>query len=144
MLPGAMRSWLWIYRPGSNALQLRDGHAYFFGSLFEILMFPESYDVPSCFSESFIGVPVASLILVDLCSPVGSVLLWPGPVGRATMPEAAVDENCHAFPRENNIDLSVNTGENASLYTVPEPPSMQRRSETHFRLRFTLPSSSHS
>ena len=144
MPPCGMRSWLWICRHGTWPPALRDGYSYLFSSLFKILMLPEAHDVPSCLSESFIGVPVASLVSVDLCSPVGAVLLWPGPMDRATMPEAAVDEDRYAFPRENDVDLSANTGENASLHAVPEPPSVQRRSKMHFRLCSLLPSSTHS
>ena len=143
MASGAMSSWLGICRHATCTPQLRDGRVYLFGSLFKVLVLPEACDVPSRLLESFIGVPVASLVSLDLCSPVGGVLLWPGPMDRATMPEAAVDEDRHTFPGENDIDLSANTGENASLHAVPESASMQRRSEMHLRLRSSLPSGAH-
>ena len=89
MASGAMRSWLGICRHATCTPQLRDGRVYLFGSLFKVLVLPEACDVPSRLLESFIGVPVASLVSLDLCSPVGGVLLWPGPMDRATIVAAA-------------------------------------------------------
>ena len=70
-------------------------------------MVPEAQDGPASAAEEPIGIPISPHIAFDFCSPPCSVSLWPSSVGRASMPEAAVDKDCHFLSEEGHVRAAV-------------------------------------
>ena len=74
-------------------------------------MLPDSYDGPVGCSQMVVGVTVAALVRLDLLPPPDGVLLGPGAVLGAPMPEASVHENSDARTREGDVGLPAKPGE---------------------------------
>jgi hypothetical protein len=73
------------------------------GRIDGILVFPYTDDSPPCVPQSLIGVGVAGNIAIDFGSPKFGVLLgWPV-VLRASVPEAAVEENRNPGAGEDDV-----------------------------------------
>jgi hypothetical protein len=66
-------------------------------------MLPEPEDDPSGVAESFCGFGVARNVFRELLGPVGRVRLGAGPMLRARMPVAAVDEDRDPPLREYDV-----------------------------------------
>jgi hypothetical protein len=69
-----------------------------------LLVLPEAKHSPPFIGQSHIDGVIARDVAGELGSPVGSVASGLCPVDRASMPEAAVDEDREAPPRERNVD----------------------------------------
>ena len=68
-----------------------------------VLMLPETDDLPSGLPQPRVGVGVAGAVRLELAAPPLGVRLGPGTVLGAGVPEAAVREDGHPSPREENV-----------------------------------------
>lgn len=69
-------------------------------SLGNRLVFPHADDDPPGVTEAAVGISVAGSVSSDLGSPECGVCLGRSAVPRASMPVAAIDEDCDAGPGE--------------------------------------------
>lgn len=66
-------------------------------------MLPDPKDEPAQLGQGARMAIVPGAILFDLVRPPGAIPLWDSKVDRATMPEAAVDENADSCANEDEI-----------------------------------------
>jgi hypothetical protein len=66
-------------------------------------MLPDADDLPSCLGKGIIVVAVASDVAIELLGPVIGVRARRGPVLRAPMPEAPVNEHRDPLPGEYDV-----------------------------------------
>jgi hypothetical protein len=67
------------------------------------LVFPDSYDIPPGFTQRIVGVSVSSDVASELFRPPLSIGGRHGPVSRALVPKATVDEDGDTRPSKNKV-----------------------------------------
>jgi hypothetical protein len=89
---------------------LNDSHDLLGGSV-GILMLPEAQYRPSCRSKSGVRIFVTRDVGCDLARPIVRVVLeHSSAVVGAAMPEAAIDEDGHSRPGEDDVGCPAQTG----------------------------------
>lgn len=110
------------------------------GDEFRILMLPCSNDGPSTVAQSCVIASIASYVAFDLFPPPLCVgFRWDGMFG-ASVPEAAVDEDCNACTRQHDIWGSRQI---TNIYPKPKPSVMQFSSESQLWFRSLCPEIRH-
>jgi hypothetical protein len=74
-----------------------------FGRFVGTLMRPDANDTPTRGTQASIGIRVSGAVGLDFVTPKLRVALWPGGVLRATVPEAAIDEDGDSGAGKNDI-----------------------------------------
>lgn len=76
---------------------------YAIGRLSGRLVLPDSHHRPARLGQATVSISIPSTIGLDLVPPEFGVVLGPGPVQRASMPETAVDEDGKALAGEDDV-----------------------------------------
>lgn len=93
----------------------------------KVYMLPDAHDPPSPQGERPIYPPVALHVACELRHPVLPVALGDALVLRTAMPEASVEEDCHAPLRENDVGAHTGAGyPQHEVLPIPVATSMQR------------------
>lgn len=90
-------------------------------------MLPSTYDHPVAFAEGSRIAPITIYVLLELLLPKARVPPGPVPMGRATVPKAAVDENSHPLAGKNDIGLATDLRARSNVFSEAQPHSMQQR-----------------
>lgn len=72
-------------------------------------MFPESERCPACFAQHQVRFSVALSVAVQLRHPVLRIPLRRRRMLRASVPEAAVNEDCNSLLREHDVSPASTT-----------------------------------
>ncbi len=87
---------------------------------------PDAHRRPSSPPELLVCVPVPLHVPLDLLRPVPGVgAVSTNAMLRTTVPEAAVDEHCHLYSREDDVRLPTEARQWAPVHEVAEPPSVE-------------------
>lgn len=101
---------------------------------FRVLMFPDSDDQPPGRREPGIGVSIPNAVPLKLLVPVPSVHLRSSPgVIRASVPKAAVNEDCHFGGSEHDIYSSASAGHHGLVESKAKTEPVQRPAHGDFR-----------
>jgi len=92
-------------------LSLRDGRRDPCRPRGDIVMFPEPDYTPARSLKAAPGVNIATMVSFDLLTPPVRILLGPGAVNRATMPEAPVHEDSDFRGFENDVGPPTQGGD---------------------------------
>jgi len=104
-------------------------------------MRPYSKDSPTEYSKNAAIEPVTCGVAGDFTFPIHVIILWHTAMPRATMPEAPINEDGHAFAAENEVGAAGN-----GLVAPPagDPMSPQDGHQFQFGLFISLrPNGSH-
>jgi hypothetical protein len=95
-------------------------------SLLWVVVFPHPHDLPASIGQPSVGVAIALPVACDLRRPVPPIdVMDPAAVYLAAMPEAAIDEDSDASPRERNVDLaSLRPRYKWPMKAVPKPATV--------------------
>lgn len=88
-------------------------------------MLPNSNDLPASLRKTPIGVPVSSLVRFELLAPELGVVLGPGRMLWAPMPEAAIDEDRHPCRPEDDVRTTSNVGQHGPVDAVTKAGGVQ-------------------
>lgn len=98
-----------------------------------ILVLPGANDDPASGGELAVGVPIAELIGDDLGHPETPIGTRGGPVERAAVPEATIDEHCDPLAGECDVGAATerryhrSVDAEAETGTVKEPADGELR-----------------
>ncbi len=92
-----------VQRSTKKVTEPRDGARFVLSSE---RMLPNSHNTPSSFSERARYDSIAFLIPDNFYPPKLRVILWPGRMGWAAMPETSVNKHDNFFARKNKIRFS--------------------------------------
>jgi len=98
---------------------------------------PKSQDSPPLIFEDGVGLFVALLVSLNLRSPPVGIgprlpeVLW------ASVPEAAVDEDCNPSAPKNDVGAPPKSRDRSSIDSVSEPAFVQQTADGDFALRVT-------
>jgi hypothetical protein len=85
--------------------------------------------------QPLVGVFVSPPITLDLGSPKLRIVLRPGRVLRATVPETPVHEHRYARRSEDDVRLTSDTGYRPAVDSVPQARRVERFAHAKFDLR---------
>src|SRR5947208_506274 len=108
------------------------------GSLSGILVLPDPHHRPSSLRQLSVCILVSSAVRSDLFSPPLGIALRPSTVLRASVPKAAIDENCDTGGREDNVHRATDSRDNLPANQVAEAESMQRGTQGELSRRVPL------
>jgi hypothetical protein len=91
----------------------------------DVLVLPESHHRPPGNLPEVAGLDVTSSVGRDLGRPELRVRLGSRVVLRAAVPEAAVDENGHLAPREDDVGGAAEVGDRSAVHEVAQTASVQ-------------------
>ena len=97
-------------------------------------MFPDPNRSPSGGLELAVSVCISLTVPLDLGAPPIGVSPRPGPMVRASVPEAAINKDRHSGFRKNEVSLSAEARKRLSMYEVPETLSMEAGAQGEFAL----------
>ena len=103
---------------------------------------PDTYDGPAICCKTLVGVTIAFRIGFDFCGPPGRVVLWLGPMLRAAMPEAAVNENSNLSCPEDKVSAASQPWK-LRIDPVPETPCVQQAPDGHLGTGVSAPLTDH-
>lgn len=106
-------------------------------------MFPDPNNNPSLSFQTTVGFSVTHHIVVDLGSPIVDVGLRLHEVLRASVPEAAVDENSNTRFREDKISTTTEPFDRSAINEIPQSLMMQGATNPHFRAGVSAPVRTH-
>jgi hypothetical protein len=92
-------------------------------------MLPNPDDLPSGLGKGIVVVAVASDVAIELLGPVVGVCARRGPVLRAPMPEAPVNEHRDSLAWEYDVSSAAKSLQRSMVLPKPEPPLMQLRAK---------------
>lgn len=75
--------------------------------------------------QNGIGLPVALDVALQLRHPVVGVRFRNGRVLRASVPEAAVDEDCDPQPSEHDVGTSAHSGDRGMVNAISQTSRVQ-------------------
>ncbi len=104
--------------PVSNNLFYHDG------SNDRIFVFPYAYNVPASLLELAVGVQVALLDGEDLSPPPVAMCFGPSAMNRASMPEAAVNEDGNTSRTKDDIGAAPEPLQRLPVDSKPESSSV--------------------
>jgi hypothetical protein len=93
-------------------------------SLIDVLVFPHSYDSPSCVDQLNVGRPVPPYVRLQFGQPPITIGLRHGAMDGALMPETAVDEYGYSQSGESDVNALATT-HNGQVDTKPTSPPPQ-------------------
>lgn len=96
---------------------------------------PDPDHFPPGLHEKSIGLLVPASISSDLVRPELRVCDRHGVVLRASVPEAAIDEDSHLRPGEDQVGGSANPGKWAAIHSVSQAHRVYRSTDGEFRFR---------
>jgi hypothetical protein len=94
-----------------------------------VLVLPYAHSHPACVDELSVGVGVAALIATYLLLPITSVCISSsGPMGRASVPKASVDEDRNASRPEDDVSPAPQMREGGNVHPVSKPGGVKQSS----------------
>lgn len=106
------------------------------GSSLCVLVLPDSDDAPPCRFEKLIGLEVSCLVPFDLPGPVPPIDVGtPFSVDGASMPEAAVNEDCHSLAAEHYVRTTVQPGKRSYVDAVSQTCTVEGSSDSNLGIR---------
>lgn len=106
-------------------------------------MLPNADADPSVSGESMVSLTVSRAVPEDLRSPPGLVVLRPGRVQWATMPEAPVHEHRDLGRPKDNIGSATQLVQWSHIYRVANPKTVDEGTQGHLRLGVTTTHPTH-
>jgi hypothetical protein len=95
-------------------------------------VFPYSNNEPTGQRQFLIGIAISRHIRLDLRAPPFAIVLRPGAVLWASVPETSVDKYCRSRRGKNDIHRPLATHEQTLMKPEPQPPRMQHRTDLPF------------
>lgn len=95
-------------------------------------MLPNPDDRPSGLCEPAIGISIPSSIRFNLGAPELAVAVRLGCVLRASVPEAAVNEDGDPRWAEDDVNSAATVSEHGPIDSEPQPAGMQRPPQRNF------------
>jgi len=108
-----------------------------------ILVLPETQNTPSQFYERTIGLPITLDVACQLRPPVVGVGLRPSSMHGTAVPEAAVDEDRHSLPGEDDVCTGPQRRSQSEVDTVAPTARMQALPHCQLWARVTSAIRSH-
>jgi hypothetical protein len=88
-------------------------------------VFPHPEGQPSLGLKAADSVLVAGTVSFDLVPPPLRVRPRPRPMLRASVPEAAINEDCYASLREHHVGTSTHVEQRRSIHSEPQAHAME-------------------
>lgn len=99
----------------------------------QIRVFPNAHDGPSDCLKPCRRVQITLEVRLQLGLPPGGIPHWPGRVLRATVPEAAIDENSDFLAWKQKVCSAARSAWNGSIHAIPVSKTMKCASQCHLR-----------
>lgn len=100
-----------------------------------ILVLPDPDDVPASGSQRQVVAAVSGYVSIDLGGPVVAVGFRHAAVLGASVPVAAVDEDGHLLPREDEVGMAPKPWKRHHMHAISESPPVQNRSDLELGAR---------
>jgi hypothetical protein len=118
-----------------RAVGVSESHGDVLGRLARVVVFPHSDNRPPCCCQGCVCVLITAPVAFELLGPPRRIGLGLLAMLRASVPEAAIDEDRDALPRENDVDSSSMAGQHRQVHPVPQPKGVERLPKSDFRGR---------